>query len=136
MTLTDYHEMKSGFLKIFSCWSFYLPWNQLIKMRCTIGNPMAKAKNLIMVDFGLISMLVYTLLLVFSQIRFLFYNFGICSFHFAVCWVCSTIWHNKQSNKNELKILLCKQIVVLPKNVLYQNTMLLNCNWNSKCKNK
>ena len=74
------------------------------------------------------------LLLVFSQIRFLFYNFGICSFHFAVCWVCSTIWHNKQSNKNELKILLCKQIVVLPKNVLYQNTMLLNCNWNTKCK--
>ena len=27
------------------------------------------------------------LILVCSQIRFLFYNFGICSLHFAVCWV-------------------------------------------------
>jgi hypothetical protein len=72
------------------------------------------------------------LLLVFSQIRFLFYNFGICSLHFAVCWVCSTVWHNKQSNKNKLKIMLCKQIVLLPKNVQYH--CYWNCNWVSKCK--
>ena len=83
IVLTDYHEMKSGLLKIFSCWSFYLPWNQLIKMRCTIGNPMAKAKNLIMVDFGLISMLVQVLFFHKSGSYFIISAFAVYTLQFA-----------------------------------------------------
>ena len=124
--------MKSGFLKIFSCWSFYLPWNQLIKMRCTIGNPMAKAKNLIMVDFGLISKLVQVLFLHKSGSYFIISAFAVYTLQFAEFADCSTVWHNKQSNINKLKIMLCKQIVLLPKNVQYH--CYWNCNWVSKCK--